>query len=445
MLLAGLALLGATLAPVGPVGGAAHARQDEGFDAGGGFAPGGTRLPTMDVSRYDSPETVQQGLDDLRTVDPGHYRADLPADGDQARIAGIRKSAGTSLWVTMSARLPADEEYADDISLAVGTRSGAECANTEVSVGNEDAIFTGPVPMGVLVDPATVSDDEDRRECLGAETLFVRLVHEPDEGHELPVELTVIEEPSVAGTDGLPEEADDEDFEPSWGAGKRATRTRGTRSFEDAPVLRPGRYADAVRTGGTRLYRVDADWGQHVQATLNLSPLSTGEAAQMDDEGLTVNMVIFGPSRQPVAGGEESVSAESEMVLGARTPTVRYRNREASDSSIVGTAVAGPYYVLVTTPTSADVPDLEVSYELDVRLPGTRSGAPTYDGPGAPPDGKLITADGTEQPKDAEPEQSKTRAGSTSWWPILGPVSVGLLAAALALAVGLLLRHRGSR
>lgn len=445
VMLTGLALLGPTLAgSVVPTGDAAYARD-------GGFELTGKRLPTVDIDSDDELEDVRSQLDGLRTVDPGRYLSTLPGAPDQSRLAAIAKESASSLWVTLTTRVPTSQDYSDEIALAVGTDSGVECASTEVSLSNDDALYAGPVSIGVLVDPSTMSDSDDAAECMGAERLYVQVAHDPDDGNELPVEISVLEEPSVVATEKLPDEADSEDFEPSWPQQGRTSPTTGARSFADAPALAPGRYSDSVRTGDARLYRVDTGWGQHAQATVNLSPLSAGEAAQMGEAGLDVNMAILGPHRQPVAGDAEEASAESDVLLGARTPTVRYRNRESSDAGVGASALAGPYYVLVTATGSFRAPDLEVSYDLDLRVAGDEGGSPQYAGPAAPPNGALITDGASRTTERSAPDRAKAADSerqaerSAGWWPIFGPVAAGSLAAGIVLSVGAFLRRRRLR
>lgn len=336
---------------------------------GDGFTVTGDPIETVDLGDEGTDgDELAELTGGLQAVDPGRYQLELGSE-EGGKIAAVRKDPGSSLWITLVVRLPEDAEFEDSIHLTVGTPDGTECGSTEVDISADGSVYTGPAPVGLLIDPETV-DSSSQPACMGAEELLIGAAHEPDSENALSplsAELLLIEEPSAARIDELAEEPDsDVEFEPSWPTDREAEPVEGGAGFGEAPALRPGRYADSIEPGGSRLYRVDADWGQSVQATANFAPLSAGEAAQLPDQELGVGVSILGPNRQPVARAEESLDDESEVLLGARTPPVQYRNRESSSSEVASHALAGAYYVLVTAPDHPDVPALGMEYELDL-------------------------------------------------------------------------------
>lgn len=414
--------LGALL--VGSFTAGAAAGPGDGFEAGG--------RPVQAIEAEDADEAA--GL--AETVRAGRYQVGLAGD-DTPRWLTIEKTPGTSLWATFAARIPEGDDYDDELRIEVGTSDGETCGSNSIEVSPDDG-YQGPVPVGVLIDPETVDSDAGT-DCFNADRLLVGIGRA--EAAKVTAELTILEEPQVAGASALPETvtSGEETSEPGWNQRAEATPVVGSTSFSDAPSIDDGRYSDRIASGGVRLYRVEAGFGQRVEAVLNVPAIPSGDAARLSDD-LEIGVGVFGPGGRLLSGADEPVSDGDSVLFGTATPTLRYRNRESSSSAIQVASLAGPHYVMVSARN--DEASVELPYELHLRVTGQVTGTPSYTGTGAPDDPKRVAPpgendDGTD-PAAADP------ARAVLAWPVAGPVLVGLGAALVVCAIGLVLRRRPS-
>ncbi|WP_166349272.1 vWA domain-containing protein [Phytoactinopolyspora limicola] len=215
-------------------------------------------------------------------------------------------------------------------------------------------------------------------------------------------ELVVYEEPPTTNSDELP--ASEIATWHDMSAGEPRDDIEPGNSFSSAPIVEPGTYEMSMLPGETKVIAVDADWGQHVQALMEVGPdekgsFGTGSSARYD-------LRIFGPyrtlrDRNSVTEGLPDWSEERgdmRFRLGAATPSIRLLNREALYWDGVHDAVIpGPYFIAVTDNQDPDGGnDHLVDYTLTVDVMGEAgAGAPTYDGEGV---GGLLGSDTADEP-----------------------------------------------
>lgn len=213
--------------------------------------------------------------------------------------------------------------------------------------------------------------------------------------------------------------------------GQETTPVIGGGSFNDAPVVAPGRYVDSIRGGETLYYAVELDRGQVLTTGATLSPPDDGST---EDEFLIVR--TFDPRRHD-AGDPDT----EKVIVGpgqpgtavSRTPPV------GSDRSIA--THPGRYVLAVTLGgepwTRARVFDLELEFEVAGAAAADPSPTPTATTPS--PDPSPIPTAATNPGATAAPDE---RGGSPSGGPLL-PALLGLVAGGAGGAGLRRLRDRG--
>lgn len=225
--------------------------------------------------------------------------------------------------------------------------------------------------------------------CLTADELYYELSLGAGELTGRPVELAVYEEPALADLAGWREPVPEL---PSW----RRMRPRRPRpgpvpgaTISDAPVLGDGSYSLDINSGETQVFAVPLDWGQHLQAQVDL-PISD-RMAEATGVGSRIEARILGPLRDVSDGlgfGGEPADWSTEVFgnleysdlrswrTGALSPTVAFANREATDPEVRGTALAGLRFISVQFSV---MEPMTVPYTLTVRRFGEPgSVAPAY-------------------------------------------------------------------
>jgi Ca-activated chloride channel homolog len=275
---------------------------------------------------------------------------------------------------------------------------GAECgrgSTSAVGEGRSDTIMsTVASSAGRFADEACATTD--RLEVV------VEGVSEGLAGQ--PVRLQLFEEPPATNAESLPGPADDPTWEPMSDTTPTAL-TPGT-SFADAPTVTPGSWSFDLAPGELRLVRVEAGYGQRVQAQLTL-----GEADL--PASYRTNLHVLGPlggsaSARRVQGEPEASKGDVALfspgnVLTSSTPEIRYSHRSSGLDWEVSASTPGGYYVAVTMNSRFETEAVPVSMTLTVGVPGTAGeGAPTYAEAAAP-----TTAPSTP-PAPSEPAGTRT-------------------------------------
>lgn len=199
----------------------------------------------------------------------------------------------------------------------------------------------------------------------------------------------------------------------AWAPSAQAqSSVEGGGSFNDAPVVKPGRYTDTLRGSETLFYAVQVKRGQKLTATATVSGST--------DTTYTVRLQIYSPAREgDTLGGEDSTSFTSfddSVSLDVAGQTVG----ETGTSGAQYYQVSGTYYVSLAA-TSSDTrftpPQFDTQLQFDVT--GVAQPEPTAT-PAQPQE---------DEPAPAPPVAASVRSGHGE----LGEVIV------LALSLGALL------
>jgi hypothetical protein len=199
----------------------------------------------------------------------------------------------------------------------------------------------------------------------------------------------------------------------AWAPAAHAqSSVEGGGSFNDAPVVKPGRYTDTLRGTETLFYAIEVKRGQKLAATATVSGST--------ETTYTVRLQIYSPAREGDGlGGQDSTSFTSfddSVSLDVAGQTVG----ETGTSGAEYYQVSGTYYVGLSA-TSPDTrftpPQFDTQLQFDVT--GVAQPEPTAT-PAAPDQ---------DEPAPAPPVAASVRSGHGE----LGEVIV------LALSLGALL------
>jgi len=148
----------------------------------------------------------------------------------------------------------------------------------------------------------------------------------------------------------------------AWAPASQAqSSVEGGGSFNDAPVVKPGRYTDTLRGSETLFYAIEVKRGQKLAATATVSGST--------DTTYAVRLQIFSPARESDSlDGEDSTSFSSfddSVSLDVTGQTVG----ETGTSSDEHYQVSGTYYVALSA-TSNDTrfnpPQFDTQLQFDV-------------------------------------------------------------------------------
>lgn len=176
---------------------------------------------------------------------------------------------------------------------------------------------------------------------------------------------------------------------PAAAHAQQAAPVVGGGSYNTAPVLKPGSYADTVAAGETVYWKVALAKGQilRVRATVDTSEIETDTLANDYLEGianLDYELDLFTPLREQVSDendwAEGSAELEGDDAAGAKTGeavTPRVLGFEqilASDFNVDKFPAPGEWYIALSAADSdsypAEVP-AELPVELEVAVEGT--------------------------------------------------------------------------
>ncbi len=262
---------------------------------------------------------------------------------------------------------------------------GTSCDSDETSYPAPGTAFGVSVAVG--------PDDVDDRDsvCGRAATLDIAVDRGSSElTSDLPVAIRVVEEaPSVSAVPDLLEPADAPRVAlPTPGP---PTRLAGVPSFDEAPEIETGTYADDVPQGAQRLYRVRLGWGQALAARVDVPGRTSVEGSYP-----TVGLTVYDPVRNPVESAVEETLGEGTydedgVQLFEGTPRVAYLNRFAGQAA----TVPGDYWVAVSVSPAdpdAEEPAVDVPVELSVEVIGDAAGAPAFPKVAPGPSGSDVPA-----------------------------------------------------
>lgn len=201
----------------------------------------------------------------------------------------------------------------------------------------------------------------------------------------------------------------------------------GGGSFNDAPLLKPGRYRDSLRPGEETYYAFDVKAGQRMRIAAEIPGdgehlpradwFAVGTASPMHDGGLDTDEDL---------SGHGGLVFNTNRRIDLLTKPVDTAAAADQGSSFGGYSGPGAWFVKLTLRSTANTPDpIEVPVEFDVAVEGTPAPEPR---PSATP-----------APTRAPAPQKPAERGGTWAAGLLITALAGLLA---GLAIAALARRR---
>ncbi|MFC4495603.1 hypothetical protein ACFPA8_15845 [Streptomyces ovatisporus] len=267
----------------------------------------------------------------------------------------------------------------EGLKLSLETVDGSSCD------GSNEPDFSGDGSAYPIADYATRTVGADDECQKAGPYLFSveRTGGETSDPTRWPLEIRYMSEPAVKGSlPSVPTDngADDEPPAPLSGSAKK--RAHGGTGFNDAGAVSEGVWKDRIRPGETRFYRVPVDWGQRLNAAVELSSVkSSGDLPPTIYNGL--GLTAYNPARGRFDDESfVSYSPDKSAQTLAYTPVVDYGNRFADDG--YDAAFAGWHYLAVTvSPKAAQVIETTAPLTLRIDVKGKAKPGPDYDGDAA--------------------------------------------------------------
>ncbi|WBQ07275.1 vWA domain-containing protein [Kribbella sp. CA-293567] len=345
---------------------------------------------------------------------PGHY-SDSFTGAPTAKYYLIKRTiAGSTLRAGVSFRRPAGGDLVIQSEVKLNTTEGKRCG------WSYPRAFEGH--QGLATGTASSWSDWQKPCSESAQmVLTVSPGKDFDQLKGVPYELRINEEPPVASTVNLPEEAGDPQWISMPGTTPRDV-TPGS-SFADAPLLTAGSFKTTMMPGEMQLYRVKVDWGQRIQAQVTVPELG-GALAKASGTIRYVDLALISPigedvysvfAKEAPGSGKRGVLSKSGIIQGITMKEVRYLNRNGANNQDKGTATPGEYYVAVGLSRKDSDRAFAMPMTLTIGLQGTAgTGKPEYTDGATPVTGETATPTPTSAPTSAlpsEPSDEKTEAG----------------------------------
>lgn len=319
-------------------------------------------------------------------LEPGQYIDTMPpnAKGEKpSKYYSVELPEDSTVYVaaTVPWSTPLEVDAKNAIRAVIRSEDGGQCAwetgyNTPNGGGSAIATTTATVEWDPEADPGKCGS-------AGRYVVEVNNNDSTDRTGPAPLELVVVIEPALSGTDGLPEPyVEESDKSPTPDVPATATAdVTGSGGIGDAPIVETGSYNDILRPGEEVFYRIPVDWGQRLSYQINLPKLNAETDTQLGS-GTWVDSDVFNPVRQTAtqteSGNGAYFSGDPASVNGSSAP-VRYRNRASDDNAIAKTSLSGYYYIGVHMDASVEDPYFELPITLQVEVQGKTGGEPEYD------------------------------------------------------------------
>ncbi|MFH8991894.1 hypothetical protein [Streptomyces sp. NPDC017940] len=280
----------------------------------------------------------------------------------------------------------------------------------KVSVQDADgfACDYGSARFGASLDPRPLTASAARRagpevrRCGTAGTYYVVVertvssrspvssapAEKPSSTEDWDLELYVASEPALAkaGPTTPPQAWDSIAPEPPAGA---PLPREGGSGFATARALSTGAWADRVRAGQTRYYRVPVGWGRRLSVTLEIG----GGARGGDYVTSALVMELFNPVRSRVEDIDSAYDGRQRTTSLPALPPVAHDNRYEALHRVSGMRFAGWYYLAVhlDPDVGARFGTDAVGLTLRVNVDGEHRRGPVYAGTPRPADAFTIT------------------------------------------------------
>ncbi|WP_052866256.1 hypothetical protein [Streptomyces niger] len=349
-----------------------------------GVATADTGLPTYVPAQDAEPVKGAASTANAPDMHPGTYTDSL-GRGEEKRYA-LTLDAKTTAYVSAVAT-PAPgskvEDYTDGLTVSLQDDTGTTCGT------DGDVRYRGGRTAYPLAAYATRRVGGDVSDCRQAGRYYVVVKRSGDATSgpdKWPLELRYMAEPHLSGpAPGKPGKGSWSSATPAAPTGGEKKSVTGGTGFNDAVSVGKGQWADRIRPGETRFYRVPVDWGQrlNVSAELSSAPKQPGVGVSTftpDAFGLTA----YNPARG-VVSDEDFVAYEGRQQQSRLyTAPVHYGNRSSDDAAVRATSVAGWYYLEVSlNPDAAKFFKKSAGLTLRVDVEGAAEPAPKYARPAA--------------------------------------------------------------
>lgn len=256
-----------------------------------------------------------------------------------------------------------------DDDLCVGVNSNAFDIGLWGKVSPQTAVLS-PEPVG----------DEWSDTCAAGQPVYLKVERLGDAYRleQLPMEIAFRAEPPVSSP-GPAAAAERSTTLPPPAEADPAPVEAGF-SFNDAPELVPGTYADEIVPGETRYFKVRLGWGQR------LSYRITVPAAGLRIQSAAIYTKMASPLRAEL---DQAVGAtrdyqliggtEDQTISGSTEAPVRYANRDSTKGRMDLLSVDGDYYlVLDATYPIGEKDPFTMPYQLTLAVDGAVEQGPTY-------------------------------------------------------------------
>ncbi|NLU76082.1 hypothetical protein HCC61_26115 [Streptomyces sp. HNM0575] len=305
-----------------------------------------------DVPAYETDADAEQikgtaGSGDAPEIRPGSY-TDTIGRGDK-RYYRVDLDAKSSAFISAVA---APKPGARVKGVGEGLKIQLESVDGSTCDGSAEPQFAADNEAHPIADYATRiigADDE----CQKAGSYLFSVERESPANSDparWPLEIRYMSEPGLKGGPGAappaPEESPGSAEEtPAPVTAGESRKAHGGNGFSDAGALAKGVWKDRIRPGETRFYRVPVDWGQRLNAAVELgSASSPGEYPPTIYDGFGVT--AYNPARGQFDNPSfVSYSPDKSAQAGVYTPPVDFASRFAYSGS--EPCVAGWHYLAV--------------------------------------------------------------------------------------------------
>ncbi|WP_129669827.1 vWA domain-containing protein [Phytoactinopolyspora endophytica] len=368
-----------------------------------------TGTPVEGTPEYNGAPELEAG---------GQYVDTVPELDAQKFYTIDRSAEGSNIIVGASGR-PDDR---GQLEMRIETADGDECDWNYATALNDTGYSLVAGSVATLTQFHLDPDDP----CATADDLRLRIQQNTTAGTAdfagTPIQFKLWEYSAAGNYDDLPEpqQYNDipwEEINPDRGD---TSEVDGAPSFGEAPELEPGEsYTDTVVPGEMRLFRVPVEWGQRLQAQVDVDP-ADGALRDQLDAASTIGTRVYGPAggdATDIAIGERMSEMNLRGTAGAQvhasTVEVRYRNLESVHEFMNAASIAGDYYIAVSVSEDGDGDEYEVPFTLTTSLIGEAgAGAPEFTTVELPEDGNTTedpADDATDEPEDdSEPSADAT-------------------------------------
>lgn len=342
-----------------------------------------------------------------------------------------RTTSRSSMWVGITNETTGSTEAASASGEVAGDDSKNTCGDS----------FFGSNAFKAGSRVSSVAWHDSRGPCLTEDRLNVEFSETEPAGK---THVVVWEEPPVENRSILPPPS----TKVSWD-GKRQEKAGALKfgdSFATATEVKDGEYTATLTSEATGFTRVDLDWGEHLEVSLELIE---GDADMDEYETAYLAPVLWSPLGGEVKWAEidsESFATDSLRIDGdtsqqaqAASPTIQWRNREAPVNS--AGAFPGTYYLTFgywTGDEFKNVVDSEFLINVRVVKDDTVASPYTEDAQPVPTIGGHTAGEGGEGSGDQADAGSS--GSSTPWGGVIA--LFGGSAVMTAAGVVLLGRHR---